>query len=126
MKKTAICPKCGRYYNDHPAISRRNNATEICPECGLREALEDAGIGLGYPPLVQMLSDENALAVFGEYMEIMREEYKGRPRKEFIGRTQDVFTRMWDALMQEGNEKAVTIIKKDLMQSDTAGRSDYE
>lgn len=41
MKK---CPKCGREYEDRPAISRVDNKTEICPECGTREALESVGI----------------------------------------------------------------------------------
>ena len=43
MRRT--CPKCGRTYQDYPALSRVDNKTEICPECGVREALEDAGIG---------------------------------------------------------------------------------
>ena len=41
MKK---CPACGEIYEGYPAISRRENHTEICPQCGLREALEDFGI----------------------------------------------------------------------------------
>lgn len=35
-----ICPICGNEYTDHPAISRRDNITEICPRCGTHEALE--------------------------------------------------------------------------------------
>lgn len=35
------CPICGRMYHEHPAISRKDNQTEICPDCGVREALED-------------------------------------------------------------------------------------
>ncbi len=38
------CPLCGKIYKGHPAISRKDNVTAICPECGMREALE--GIGL--------------------------------------------------------------------------------
>ena len=40
-KKTRICPICGREYTDYPALSRRDNTTEICPDCGVGEALED-------------------------------------------------------------------------------------
>lgn len=40
-EKTRICPICGREYTDYPALSRRDNATEICPDCGVTEALED-------------------------------------------------------------------------------------
>ena len=36
-----ICPVCGREYDGYPALSRKDNKTEICPDCGLREALED-------------------------------------------------------------------------------------
>ena len=34
------CPKCGRTYTEYPAISRTDNKTLICPDCGIREALE--------------------------------------------------------------------------------------
>jgi hypothetical protein len=37
------CPRCDRVYEDHSALSRRDNATEICPDCGVEEALIDAG-----------------------------------------------------------------------------------
>lgn len=43
--KANICPKCGHAYQGYPALSRKDNRTEICPDCGIREALEDAGIG---------------------------------------------------------------------------------
>ena len=38
-----ICPSCGREYTDHPAVSRKDNITEICPDCGVIEALEAVG-----------------------------------------------------------------------------------
>lgn len=39
-----VCPKCGRTYRGHPAISRTDNVTPICPLCGTREALDSLGI----------------------------------------------------------------------------------
>lgn len=33
------CPKCGKKYYGYPALSREDNKTEICSECGIREAL---------------------------------------------------------------------------------------
>lgn len=33
------CPKCKKEFTEYPAISREDNETEICPECGLREAM---------------------------------------------------------------------------------------
>ena len=34
------CPKCKKEFTGYPAISRKDNETEICPECGVREAIE--------------------------------------------------------------------------------------
>ena len=38
------CPQCGAEYQGHPAISRKDNKTPICPDCGTREALESIGV----------------------------------------------------------------------------------
>lgn len=38
-QKPRKCPKCGKKYRDYPALSREDNKTEICPECGVAEAL---------------------------------------------------------------------------------------
>ena len=35
-----VCPKCNKAYAGHPALSRADNKTEICPDCGVREALD--------------------------------------------------------------------------------------
>ncbi len=43
--KPAVCPKCGKTYTAPPALSRADNTTLICPDCGTREALESLGIG---------------------------------------------------------------------------------
>ena len=45
IRPLKICPKCGKTYKGHPAISRVDNAAQICPLCGIREALEGYGIG---------------------------------------------------------------------------------
>ena len=37
-----LCPRCGKEYDDYPAVSRVDDETEICPECGFREAIEAA------------------------------------------------------------------------------------
>ncbi len=42
--KRRICPRCGRIYNEPPAMSRRDGVTPICPDCGTREALESIGV----------------------------------------------------------------------------------
>ena len=40
-REIKICPVCKKEYDDYPALSRRDNKTEICPLCGIKEALED-------------------------------------------------------------------------------------
>ena len=48
MKKNPItartCPLCGQVYTAPPALSREDNETLICPDCGTRQALESIGI----------------------------------------------------------------------------------
>lgn len=39
-----ICPNCRKAYHGCPAVSRKDNETLICPDCGTREALESIGI----------------------------------------------------------------------------------
>ena len=38
------CPRCGKEYRGVPALSRTDNKTNICPDCGTREALESLGV----------------------------------------------------------------------------------
>ena len=44
MTRAAVCPRCGKVYTDRPAISRADDKTPICPDCGTRESLESIGI----------------------------------------------------------------------------------
>ena len=39
----ALCPRCGKEYTGHPAVSR-HSLGDICPACGYREALEAVGM----------------------------------------------------------------------------------
>lgn len=41
-----VCPVCGKPLIGYPALSRRDNKTEICSECGTREALSDFGMDI--------------------------------------------------------------------------------
>lgn len=40
----SVCPRCGCSYHEPPALSRADNITLICPDCGTREALDTLGI----------------------------------------------------------------------------------
>lgn len=35
-----ICPKCNDYIRGYPALSRKDNKTEICSRCAILEAVE--------------------------------------------------------------------------------------
>jgi len=43
-KEHRTCPICGKGYTDRPALSRADNKTAICPDCGTREALASIGV----------------------------------------------------------------------------------
>ena len=44
--KVRVCPLCGQEYTGHPAISRTDNETPICADCGTRQALASIGVSL--------------------------------------------------------------------------------
>ena len=44
IRQPRICPLCGQTYTDAPALSRTDNETQICPDCGTRQALESIGV----------------------------------------------------------------------------------
>jgi predicted RNA-binding Zn-ribbon protein involved in translation (DUF1610 family) len=39
-QKHRKCPKCGKYYVGYSALSREDNKTGICPNCGVIEAID--------------------------------------------------------------------------------------
>ena len=46
-----VCPLCGKEYDGVPALSRKDNETLICPECGTREAIDAALSAVSYTHL---------------------------------------------------------------------------
>ena len=42
--RMAVCPLCRRTYRSAPALSRTDNKTLICPDCGTRQALQSIGV----------------------------------------------------------------------------------
>lgn len=44
MTEKQRCPLCGREYDGEPALSRVDNNTLICSDCGQRQALHELGI----------------------------------------------------------------------------------
>lgn len=56
---TAVCPKCGKTYTGRPALSRTDNTTLICPDCGTREALESIGVSVEEQDKIIAIIHEN-------------------------------------------------------------------
>lgn len=46
ITQVLICPCCGQPYSGHPALSRKDNKTPICSDCGTREALDALGLSV--------------------------------------------------------------------------------
>ena len=44
IRELRVCPLCGQAYVGAPALSRTDNETPICPDCGTRQALGSIGI----------------------------------------------------------------------------------
>ena len=40
MKKNRICSICGKKFSGYYALSRTDNKTKICADCGTREAVD--------------------------------------------------------------------------------------
>ena len=47
IRQPRVCPLCGATYTEPPALSRTDNVTLICPDCGTRQALESIGVSAG-------------------------------------------------------------------------------
>lgn len=56
-EETHKCPRCGKYYLGHPAISRKDNKTEICSTCGTEEALLQAGFDIRILDLLDKMQE---------------------------------------------------------------------
>ncbi len=76
IRVVKICPSCNSEYTDHPAISRRDNKTEICPPCGTREAILDSD--LTYSQLQPSIEEYKRLCI--SLLKRFDEEYRTRKR----------------------------------------------
>lgn len=46
LRHGGICPECGQHYVGVPALSRKDNESLICPDCGIRQSLDSIGVSL--------------------------------------------------------------------------------
>jgi transcription elongation factor Elf1 len=47
-KESMICPRCRAFSFTSAILSRRDNSTKICSDCGLMEGLEASGMKAPY------------------------------------------------------------------------------
>lgn len=69
-----LCPRCHKeVVGEHPAISRRDNETEICSECGTEEAIFD--YVMSQPAYITMGVDVHTReAMFKNYLKEIHHE----------------------------------------------------
>ena len=60
ITRTAVCPRCGKEYTGRPAVSRADNQTLICPDCGTREALESIGVDTAEQDKILKVTSKNS------------------------------------------------------------------
>ena len=58
-----VCPVCRKAYSTHPAISRRDNKTLICPDCGLIQGMCDYGIPISLQETLLELVHEKEMVL---------------------------------------------------------------
>ena len=57
--KKFICPICNKEYIGYPALSRVDNKTEICSNCGIRQALQHTNLSeVDIENLIQKINKE--------------------------------------------------------------------
>ena len=57
VTRLSICPRCGKPFTEAPALSRLDNESLICPDCGTREALDiisKKATGAAVPGFIEM------------------------------------------------------------------------
>ena len=65
-RRIRICPLCGKTYGEPPALSRTDNSTPICPDCGTRQALDSIGEAFR---IIEEKVGQNPLEVFTEALD---------------------------------------------------------
>lgn len=85
-----ICPSCGKAYAGHPALSRKDNKTDICPDCGTREALEAAGFSKEKQCeiLKRIPADDGQLFTTDKGRQVLMERY-GDSNAAYSGENED-------------------------------------
>lgn len=116
-----FCPRCGRTYTEYPAVSRYDNKTYICPDCGVEEAMINyTGGKLIEPHIVkpepkeevnEAVNIENPSA---EEIERDRENIDTAKKKEIEDRIGELKQSLADEAIADDEREAIELEIKDL------------
>jgi NAD-dependent SIR2 family protein deacetylase len=74
------CPRCNESYTGYPALSRRDNATDICSKCGTFEAILDI-TPFGEIPIEHLIVESRFHEKIGASYKVWM-EWKNEPQSE--------------------------------------------
>lgn len=110
----AICPKCGERYDSHlAAISRFDNKTEICPDCGTAEAIENMFGSVSDPHVFDTVAEEpvNEEVTIDtptqEDLDKDEEENKAKSKEEIEARIAELKLALEDGAMSDDEKSEV-------------------
>lgn len=84
-KSRRVCPSCGKEYTARPALSRKDGKTEICPDCGMREALEAFGFNSNkIEKSISEIHKQQGPKITREYGEKIKAEYPEGTKIELV------------------------------------------
>ena len=116
-----FCPRCGRTYTEYPAVSRYDNKTYICPDCGVEEAMINYTGGKLIDPHVvkpepkEEISEEvNIENPSAEEVERDKENINTAKKKEIEDRIGELRTALSDEGIADDEREAMEKEIKDL------------
>lgn len=105
-----FCPRCGRTYTEYPAVSRYDNKTYICPDCGVEEAMINyTGGKLINPNVVKKDINEevNIDNPSAEEIEKDNENIDAAKKKEIEDKIGELNSALADGSIAEDEKKAI-------------------
>jgi predicted RNA-binding Zn-ribbon protein involved in translation (DUF1610 family) len=102
-----FCPRCGKTYTDFPAISRYDNETYICPDCGVEEAMINYTHGKLTDPHVYMKEEVNIESPTAEDIENDDKNIDNAKRKEIEDKIGELKQALDDGSISEDEREAM-------------------
>lgn len=108
----AICPKCRKLYNGYPALTREDNKTHICPDCGMKEAIKSIPRMNGRKPTLQgSPAEENRKDKEYQKGKIMGENTEVKTTEEIKKEWDEV--KLCADLIREGKARVFVATRRD-------------